>query len=103
MFDSAIFMMYQEGRPVVAFLCMFSENCGSSDINISSDFLASGDDFSDIVMFRLYDDLRVELLREVPPELRDLNNLNYDPDRLIDTSAPIPPRALTLLASARSS
>lgn len=100
MFDSAMYMLYQEGRPSVAFLCMFDENCGSSDIAVESDFLDSASDFRDVVMFYLHDDLRVELLLELPAELSDRDNSKYDPLRLIDTAAPIPPRALSMLASA---
>ena len=104
MFDSAIYMLYQERRPGVAFLCTFAERCSRDDTylrHIERDFLGSGEDYSDVVMFRLHDDLRVELLRALPPELRGRDNVKYDPERLIDTSAPIPPRAYSLLASAR--
>ena len=99
--DSAIYMLYQEGRPKVAFLCVFGGHCSTEDIEIAYNFHESANDYADIVIFRLHDDLRVELLRELPPELRGMDIVNYDPDRLIDTSAPIPPRALTMLASAR--
>ena len=56
-------------------------------------------DYSKIVFFRLHDDLTVELLRDLPPELSSAQNDSYDPDRLIDTSAPLPPRAITMLAN----
>ena len=101
MLDSAIFVLYQEGRPKVAFLCVLGRRCSTNDISIRENYLQRGTDFSDIVMFRLNDDLSVELLRELPPELGGSENDTYHPERLIDTSAPIPPRALTMLASAR--
>ena len=103
MLDSAIFMLYQQGRPRMAGFCMFAENCGSSDIDISADWLAVTQDFSDVALFRLHGDLRTELLLELPAELSDRHAANYDPKRLIDASAPLPPRALTMLASARPS
>ncbi len=100
MLDAAIFMLYQEGRPKVAALCMVAENCGSSDIDISADWLAQTEDFGDVVFFRLHEDLRTELLLAFPPELLERDDANYDPSRLIDFAAPIPPRAMTMLASA---
>ena len=101
MLDSAIYMLYQEGRPKVAFLCVLGRRCSTDDIDVMEKYLQRGTDYSNFVMFRLHDDLSVELLRELPPELGGSNNDTYDPERLIDTSAPIPPRALTMLASAR--
>ena len=100
MFDSAVFMLYQEVRPKVAFLCVFGERCSTDDIDVREKYLKNGTDYSDFVMFRLYDDLSVELLYELPPELNDSRNHTYDPEPLIDTSSPIPPRALIMLASA---
>ena len=66
----------------------------------SRNFLSDDEDYGDVVMFQLHDDLSVELLRELPPELREREINRYDPERLIDASAPIPPRARSLLASA---
>ncbi len=100
MFDSAMYMMYQEGRPKVAFFCIVGEYCGSSDIDINRDFFETGDDFSDVAIFLLREDLQVELLEELPPELLDRGDATYDPTSLIDAAAPIPPRALSMLASA---
>lgn len=100
MLDSAIYMLYQEGRPKISFLCRFDDDCGTHGINLERNYMEHGNDYKDIVMFRLYDDLRVELLRQLPPELRDRGNVNYDPDRLIDRSAPIPLRVLTMMPSA---
>ena len=101
MFDSAMYMMYQQGRPRVAFFCIVGEYCGSSDIDINRDFFETGSDFSDVVIFLLHEDLSVELLAELPPELLGRGDAVYDPAALIDGSAPIPPRALSMLGSAR--
>lgn len=100
MFDSAMYMMYQEGRPKVAFFCIVGEYCGSSDIDINRDFFETGDDFSDVVIFLLHEDLQVELLKELPPELLNRGDASYDQTSLIDASAPIPPRAITMLSPA---
>ena len=101
--DSAIYMLYYEGRPKVAFLCILGERCNTDDIDVREKYLQPGTDYSEVVLFFLNDDLTVELLRELPAELDEdiggAKNDTYYPDRLIDTSAPIPPRAFTLLAS----
>ncbi|MCY4540258.1 MAG: hypothetical protein OXE52_18735 [Chloroflexi bacterium] len=101
MFDSAIYLLYGEGRPMVSSLCILGEACSTNDIDASLGYLDVDTDYSDIVIFRLNDDLSVELLPELPPELGWPNNDTYNPERLIDRSAPVPPRALTMLASAR--
>ncbi len=101
-FHSAIYMLYQAQGPLVSFLCIYGKNCSRYDIEIMTgnrDFLGDDEDYADVVMFQLHDDLSVELLRELPPELREREINRYDPERLIDASAPIPPRARSLLAS----
>ena len=65
MFDSAVFMLYQEVRPKVAFLCVLGERCSTDDIDVREKYLKNGTDYSDFVMFRLYDDLSVELLVQI--------------------------------------
>ena len=99
MFDSAIYILYGEGRPMVSSLCILGEACSTNDIDESLPYLGADTDYSDVVIFRLYDDLSVELLRELPPELGGTDNESYNPGRLIDTSAPMPARALSMLAS----
>ena len=101
MLDGAAYILYGEARPKAAYLCILDRRCSKEDIAIRRGHLEDTIDFSDIVLFRLNDDLSVELLQELPPELGGSSNDTYDPERLIDTSAPIPPRALTMLASAR--
>lgn len=101
MFDSAIYLIYGEDRPMASSLCILGEACSTNDIDESLQNLDADTDYRDIVVFRLYDDLSVELLRELPSELGGEQNHTYNPERLIDTSAPMPPRALAMLASAR--
>ena len=101
MLDGAAYILYGEARPIAAYLCVLGRPCSKDDIDIRRGQLEDTTDFSDTVLFRLNDDLSVELLRELPPELGGSSNDTYNPERLIDTSAPIPPRALTMLASAR--
>ena len=103
MFDSAIYMLYQERRPLATTLCTYARNCTSFDTILQytdRDFLDDPEDYRDVVIFQLHEDLRVELLRELPPELRERAVNRYDPERLIDFSAPVPPRARSLLGAA---
>lgn len=103
MLDSAIFMLYEGRGPKVAFLCISGEGCSRDDIHLQvggRDFLGDQESYSDVVMFQLHDDMSLELLRALPPELRDREVNHYDPERLIDATAPLPPRARSLLASA---
>jgi len=101
MFDGAIYLLYGEDRPMYSSLCILGGACSTDDIDKSIQYLDDDLDYRDIVIFRLNDDLSVELLPELPPELGGQHNHSYNPSRLIDRSAPIPPRALTMLASAR--
>lgn len=103
MFNSAIYMLYQDRRPQVSFMCILGLGCSRDDNYlqyIDRDFLGPDETYSDVVMFQLHDDLRAELLRELPPALREREVNLYNPERLIDESAPLPPRARSLLASA---
>lgn len=103
MLDSAVYMLYEGRGPKIAFLCKSSGSCSRDDIHLlvgNRDFLGDDEDYRDVVMFQLHDDLRAELLRELPPQLREREKNRYAPERLIDAAAPLPPRARTLLASA---
>ena len=101
MLDSALYMLYKDKRPRFGFLCIVANRCHPSDISLNEFRLDSESDFSNLVLFRLYNDLRLELLGELPPELDNGQNDTYSPDHLIDTSALVPSRALTMLSSAR--
>lgn len=102
MFESAIYMLYQDSRPLASFMCIYDLGCSRDDNYlqyVDRDFLSADETYNDVVMFQLHDDLRVELLLELPPELREREINHYDPERLIDSSAPVSPRARSLLAS----
>ena len=101
MLNSAIAVLYENKGPNLAFICIIDKRCFKDELGLPAFHLHDGTDFGNLIIFYLHDDLSVELLRELPPELGGSNNDTYDPERLIDTSAPIPPRALTMLASAR--
>ena len=102
MLDSAVYMLYKGRGPKVAFLCKSDGSCSRDNIHKlvgNRRYLGADEDYRDVVMFQLHDDLRVELLQELPPELRERERYLYDPGRLIDPSAPLPPRARTMLAA----
>ncbi len=100
MLDGAFYVLYQDGHPRSAILCSLEPYCTVGDTAMGKFRLIGAADYSKIVFFRLHDDLTVELLRDLPPELSSAQNGSYDPDRLIDTSAPLPPRAITMLVAA---
>ncbi len=99
MLDAAFYVLYQDGHPRSAVLCSIDDYCHVHDTAMGEFRLIGAADYSKIVFFRLHDDFSVELLRDLPPELSSTQNDSYDPDRLIDTSAPLPPRAITMLAN----
>ena len=98
---SALRVLYQDPNLDYVFICIIDKRCFLDDYATQEFHLQQSTDFSDVVLFRLDEDLTVELLRELPPELSREQNHGYKPERLIDTSAPLPPRAHTMLASAR--
>ncbi len=100
-FRSALRVVYQDPDLKYAFICIIDKRCFLDEYTTQAFHLKQITDYSNVVLFRLHDNLSVELLRDLPPELRDYARDSYNPDRLIDTSAPIPPRALTMLASAK--
>ncbi len=100
-FLNALRVVYQDPDLKYAFICIIDKRCFLDNYSTQTFHLKQNTDYSNVVLFRLNDDLSVELLRELPPELGGSSNDSYNPDRLIDRSAPIPPRALTMLASAR--
>ncbi len=100
-FLSALRVVYQEMDLKYAFICIVNKRCFLDEYTTQVFHLKQTTDYSNAVLFRLSDDLSVELLAELPPEFGGLSNDSYNPGRLIDTSAPVPPRALTMLASAR--
>ena len=102
MLDSAFYALYQDKRPQFAFLCRINQylRCYTDDIELTEFHLQQDTDYRDVVLLRLYDDGSVELLYELPQELGSADGGGYDVNRLVKTSAPLPPRAATMLGSA---
>ncbi len=101
MLDSAYFVLYQNDRPQVAFTCLIvSRECHSSDLKRARFYYLRQDtSYRDTILLRLYDDRSVKLLHELPKEL-DFAGSDYDPNRLYNPDAPLPPRAATMLGAA---
>ena len=100
MLNSAMNVLYEQRGPDLAFLCIMEKRCFKDELDLPPFHLSKDANYSDFLIFMLHDDLSVELLRELPPELGGASNATYNPARLIDTSAPLPPRAITMLSSA---
>ena len=99
-FNASMWILYQDQRPSYSVLCWDGRMCNSSDWGDEDfdirDIVA---DIERLVLMRLHEDLSVELLRELPPELGLDARGSYNPDRLIDYAAPLPPRAVTMLGA----
>lgn len=98
--DSAIYLLYEDNRPRSTVLCWNGRYCNSNDWLLTDfDIREVIHDTGKLVLFRLHQDLSVELLRELPPELGLDDRGLYNPDRLIDFAAPLPPRAVSMLGA----
>ena len=99
-FNSAMWILYQEARPSYGVLCWDGRLCNAAYLGWENyDIRDVVTDAGKLVLMRLHEDLRVELLRELPPELGIANPESYDPDALIDFDAPLPKRAFTMLGA----
>ncbi len=92
-----------EGIPAYASFCQIGEErkCRISSSILVNYNAANGFEFRDLIVFRLYSDLSIQLLDELPTNFEFTIVGEYGPETLYNSSAPIPPRALTMLASAR--
>ena len=99
--DPVLWLLYQEARPAESVLCWDGHLCNPASIwgLENYDIRDLVKDTGKLVLMRLHEDLRVELLREIPPELGIANPESYNPDALIDYDAPLPPRAFTMLGA----
>ena len=102
MLDSAYFVLYQRDHPQFAFMCLtIIRKCHTSDLKRPRfHYLRQDTSYRDTILLRLYDDGTVKLLDELPQELGSADSGGYDPKRLYDPDAPLPPRAATMLGSA---
>ena len=99
MLDSAFYVLYQDKRPRFAFLCRINRyrRCHIDDIELTGFHLQQDTSYRDTILLRLYDDGSVKLLHELPEELDFGGSGDYNPNRLYNPDAPLPPRAATML------
>ena len=92
-----------DGYPTFASFCQIGSEskCRTSSSVLVNHDTATGFEFNDLLVFRLYNDLSVQLLDVLPAEFGFTVVGEYGPNSLYNPDAPIPPRALTMLASAR--
>ena len=100
MLHNAIYLLYEGNGPRSVHFCNNAGGCFPSFDGFLQLRLDEETDYSKIVFFLLHEDLTVELLRDFPTELIGIVTDKYDVDRLIDSSAPLPPRAFTMLGLA---
>ncbi len=99
MLHNALYVMYEGNGPYSVHFCNV-DGCYPRFDGFPQLRLDEDTDYSKIVFFLLHEDLTVELLRDFPTELIGIVTDKYDVDRLIDSSAPLPPRAFTMLGLA---
>ena len=97
MLNSAIYVLYQKKSPNQAIFCIFGDDCYPRDGELTDIEFQNDSDYSNIVLFRLNEDLSVELHYELPSELGAEDNKTYNVGRLVELTAPIPPRANSML------
>ena len=92
-------VLYQQRQPELFDLC-WDGGRGCKNGGSVADAIAPNDP-SQFVLFRLREDLSVELLHEMPLDLNIPNAEAYNPNALIDFDAPLPPRAISMLGMSR--
>ena len=100
---SMLYVLYQDGYPPYVSFCQIGldSTCKISGAELTDYNADKGFDFQDLLLFRLSDDLSVELLDKLSAAFDFAVDSHYHPNQLYNPDAPIPPRALTMLASAR--
>lgn len=98
MLDSALRVLYQSNAPEFAYFCVSINECSytsSRDTVFSS--AKPGELLQRTLVFKLNDDLSVELLPDPAAFLRLEINTPYDAANLFNADAPLPPRLSTML------
>ena len=100
---SMFYILYQEGHPLFVSLCItdLEMTCAISGDELNEKIPDEDYVFQNLILYRLHDDLTVELLDELPAEFNYAVQRGYYPHQLYNPDASIPPRAITMLATAR--
>ncbi len=101
MLNSAIYVLYQDQGPNQAIFCVFEDDCYPRDGELTDIEFQNDTNYSNIVLFRLNQDLSVELHYELPSELGAEDNKTYNVVGLVELTAPVPLRAYSMLGLSR--
>ena len=89
MIGGALYVIYGGGVSGLGSMCLSVENCFP--------IVNWADHLSDTLVFRLHDDLSLELVSEPKTIFKEFRGLTYDVTRLYNPDAPLPQRAYTML------
>ena len=101
MVNSALQVLYQENAPKSAYFCLTPNGCGvfSGGETVFTSAMPA-DLLQRTLVFRLNQDLSVDLLEDPATYLDIDSELPYDANLLYDADAPLPARAHTMLGAA---
>ena len=99
------YILYQDGHPLFVSLCTvdLETTCKISGDQLTELIPDEDYTFENLIVYRLHDDLNVELLDELPAEFKYPVRGGYAPHKLYNPDAQFPPRAITMLATASGS
>ena len=100
-FKSALRILYQEHAPASIYFCLRDDDCGLSHGDaIRFDPEEPGEHLRDTLVLELRRDLIVELVEDPFTRYGWNIDIDYDPNHLYDSDAPIPARAQSMLGRA---
>lgn len=101
MLDSAFYVLYGQAGPASVEFCLSAGACGLPDLGpTAGDANQSVDRLTRTLVFRLNDDLSVDLIEDPIAYLGLDIDMDYDASTLYNPDAPLPPRAATMLGAA---
>ena len=101
MINSAFYVLYGHARPESVRFCLSASACGFSDLEpTTGDTGESVNALSRTLVFRLNQDLTVDLIEDPLTFLGLDTDIDYDASELYNPDAPLPPRATTMLGVA---
>ena len=101
MINSAFAALYRDRAPERAYFCLSWRICSTrEDEETIFNSAVPGDLLGRTLVFKLTEDLALELVDDPVVELGLDIDVDYDPGRLYDPAAPLPPRAASMLGPA---
>ena len=98
-FSAAISLLYSESEAPQGYFCIAPFSC-SKGITGKFDWSDHASRWRDTAALELRPDLTVELVDNPAERFNWGISIDYDPQRIVDADAPLPPRARTMLATA---